>query len=74
MARLSEWANDFLWELGDVNGGDDGDQQGLLAIVSNRMAVVMTPNNKRQSVEAFIANMDQPLDPMAMVHPGLASM
>lgn len=68
------WANEFLWELGDVNGGDDGDQQGPLAIVSNRMAVVMTPNNQRQSVEAFIANMDMPQDPMAMVHPGLASM
>ena len=69
-----KWANEFLWELGDVNGGDDGDQQGPLALVSNRMAVLMTPNNQRQSVEAFIANMDQPLDPMALVHPGLAAM
>ena len=25
-----KWANEFLWELGDVNGGDDGDQQGPL--------------------------------------------
>ena len=45
-----------------------------MAIGSNRMAVLMTPNNQRHSVEAFIANMDQPFDPMALVHPGLASM
>ena len=69
-----QFAVEWLWELGDISGGDAGDTQGPMALIQARMAVLMTPANQRPSVEAYITNQDQPLDPMTLVHPGLAAM
>ncbi|KAJ1465958.1 hypothetical protein T484DRAFT_1863032, partial [Baffinella frigidus] len=68
------WAVEWLWELGDIQGGDAGDTQGPMALAQARMAVLLTPANQRSAVEAYISGQDTPLDPMTLVYPGLAAM
>jgi hypothetical protein len=49
------WAVQSLWALGSTTNIEEGDLLGPLAIALNRMAVLVTPQNRRTAVESLIS-------------------